>query len=371
MRKVLVVFGTRPEAIKLAPVVRALRAADAFEVSVCATGQHREMLDQTLAFFKLTSDYDLNLMAPNQSLSALAAAALQTLPPVLEELRPEWMIVQGDTSTAMAAAIAGYHQRIRVAHVEAGLRTGNRYAPFPEELNRRIISTVAELHFAPTDAARDALIAEGHAAASIEVTGNTGIDALFWVVDEVRQGRVRVPCDIEAALDGKRLLLVTTHRRESFETGIAEICEALKEIVSKHEDVAAVLPVHPNPKVKRPVERVLAGAPRIHLVEPLDYGPFVALLDRSHVVLTDSGGIQEETTALGKPTLVLRETTERPEAIAAGTALLAGTRREVIVSQAAKLLTDAELYARMAKPSNVFGDGHAATRIAERLQAVS
>lgn len=371
MRKVLVVFGTRPEAIKMAPVVRALRAAGDFAVSVCATGQHREMLDQTLAFFKLASDRDLNLMAPNQSLSALAAAALQALPPVLEELRPEWMIVQGDTSTAMAAALAGYHQRISVAHVEAGLRTGNKYAPFPEELNRRIISAVADLHFAPTDAARDALLAEGVPASAIEVTGNTGIDALFWAVDAVREGHARIPPEIESGIAGRRLALVTTHRRESFDAGIAEICEALKEIVRRHAEIAVVLPVHRNPNVRQTVERLLGGTPGIHLVEPLDYGPFVALLDRASLVLTDSGGIQEEASALGRPTLVLRDTTERPEAIAAGTALLAGTRREAIVAHADELLTDDALYAAMSKPSSVFGDGHAAERIVDRMRALS
>jgi UDP-N-acetylglucosamine 2-epimerase (non-hydrolysing) len=370
MRKVLVVFGTRPEAIKLAPVIRSLRASGDFAVSVCATGQHRDMLDQTLAFFGLASDYDLNLMVPEQSLSGITAAVLQSLPPVLAEHRPDWIVVQGDTSTAMAAALAGYHQGVKVAHVEAGLRTGNKQAPFPEEVNRGIISVVADIHFAPTKAARDALLAEGHTPSSIEVTGNTGIDALFWAVNEVREGRAGVPSEMEAVLSGKRLVLVTTHRRESFAAGIAEICDALKEIAGRNSDIAVVLPVHPNPNVKRQVEGALADTPRIHLVAPLDYGPFVALLDRASLVLTDSGGIQEETAALGRPTLVLRETTERPEAIAAGTALLAGTRRESIVSHASRLLEDGVLHAEMSAPSDVFGDGHAAERIAARLRTL-
>ena len=369
MQKVLTVFGTRPEAIKMAPVVHALKASPDFEPVVCVTGQHRHILDQMLAFFGVQADHDLNVMRPDQSLTGLTALTLQALQPVLEEVRPDWVLMQGDTTTAMAAALAAYYARVKVAHVEAGLRTRDKYAPYPEEVNRRIIGVIADLHFAPTETARAALLAEAEDPAAITVTGNTGIDSLFWTQAQVRAGRVPPPPGLEAALDGRRLVLVTAHRRENFDAGLGEICLALKTLVERFDDIVAVLPVHPNPNVKGPVERMLAGVERIRLIAPVDYGPFVWLLDRAAIILTDSGGIQEEATALGRPTLVMREVTERPEAIAAGGARLVGAHSGPIVDQASALLTDPALHRRMSAGSDVFGDGKAAGRIVAALGA--
>jgi UDP-N-acetylglucosamine 2-epimerase (non-hydrolysing) len=368
MQRVLTVFGTRPEAIKMAPVVQALGREPSLEPVVCVTGQHREILDQMLAVFGLKADHDLDLMRPNQTLEGLTAAAIGALGPVLDEVRPDWLVVQGDTTTAMAAALAAYYRKIKVAHVEAGLRTGDKYAPFPEEVNRRIISTIADLHFAPTETARQALLAENHADASIRVTGNTGIDALFWTRAQAKAGLVEGPPGLEEQLQGKRLVLVTAHRRENFDAGLDEICRALKTLAESFDDILVVLPVHPNPNVKGPVEAQLKGVSRISLIAPVDYGPFVWLIDRAAIILTDSGGIQEEATALGKPMLVMREVTERPEAIAAGGALLVGAHAGVITQRASELLTDAAIYRRMSTGSDVFGDGHAAERIAASLR---
>ena len=369
MQKVLTVFGTRPEAIKMAPVVHALKASADFEPIVCVTGQHRQILDQMLGFFGVAADHDLDLMRPDQSLTGLSALALQALQPVLEKVRPDWVMVQGDPPTAMAAALAAYYAKIRVAHVEAGLRTHDKYAPFPEEVNRRIIGVIADLHFAPTETARAALLAEGEDPPSITVTGNTGIDSLFWTQAQIKAGRVTPPPGLDAALQGRRLVLVTAHRRENFDGGLGEICLALKTLTERFPDIVAVLPVHPNPNVKGPIERLLTGVERIHLIAPVDYGPFVWLLDRATLILTDSGGIQEEATALGRPMLVMRDVTERPEAIAAGGALLVGAHSGPIVEQASALLTDRALYQRMSAGSGVFGDGHAAQRIVDALQA--
>ena len=368
MQKVLTVFGTRPEAIKMAPVVRALQASEGLQSVVCVTGQHREILDQMLGVFGVTADHDLNLMRPNQTLEGLTAAALTALGPVLDQERPDWLMVQGDTTTAMASALAAYYRKIKVAHVEAGLRTHDKYAPFPEEVNRRVIAAIADLHLAPTETARQALLAENHAEATIRVTGNTGIDALFWTRAEALAGRVQGPPGLEAELHGKRLVLVTAHRRENFDAGMDEICRALKTLTQGFEDIVVVLPVHPNPNVKGPIEAQLQGVSRVKLIAPVDYGPFVWLIDRAAIILTDSGGIQEEATALGRPMLVMREVTERPEAVAAGGALLVGAHADVIAAKAAELLTDPALYARMSKGSDVFGDGHAAERIAEALR---
>ena len=368
MQKVLTVFGTRPEAIKMAPVVRALRRSGELQPIVCVTGQHRQILDQMLGFFGLQADHDLNVMQPNQTLEGLTAAAITALGPVLEEVRPDWLVVQGDTTTAMASALAAYYRKIKVAHVEAGLRTGDKYAPFPEEVNRRIIATIADLHFAPTETARQALLAEHHAESTIRVTGNTGIDSLFWTRAEAKAGRVSGPPGLEQALDGKRLVLVTAHRRENFDAGMDEICRALKALSDRFEDIVVVLPVHPNPNVKGPIEAQLSDVPGVRLIAPVDYGPFVWLIDRAAIILTDSGGIQEEATALGKPMLVMRDVTERPEAVAAGGALLVGAHAGPIVDKATALLTDEGLYRRMSRGSDVFGDGHAAERIVEALR---
>ncbi len=369
MQKVLTVFGTRPEAIKMAPLVHALQASPDFESVVCVTGQHRQILDQMLDFFGIRADLDLDVMRPDQSLTGLNALALQALQPVLESVRPDWVVMQGDTTTAMAAAVAAFYAKIKVAHVEAGLRTRDKYAPFPEEVNRRIIGVIADLHFAPTETARAALLAEAEDPASIVVTGNTGIDALHWTLERIRAGALEAPPGMEAALKGRRLVLVTAHRRENFDGGLKEICLALRTLVERFEDVVAVLPVHPNPNVKGPIEALLTGVERIHLIAPVDYGPFVWLLNRADVILTDSGGIQEEATALGKPTLIMREVTERPEAVAAGGALLVGAHSGPIIEHASALLTDPALYGRMSQRSDVFGDGRAAERIVAALKA--
>ena len=368
MQKVLTVFGTRPEAIKMAPVVRALEQTQGLQSIVCVTGQHRQILDQMLDVFGIGADHDLNLMQPNQTLEGLTAAAITALGPVLDQVRPDWLVVQGDTTTAMASALAAYYRKIKVAHVEAGLRTGDKYAPFPEEVNRRIIATIADLHFAPTEIARQALRAENHAESTIRVTGNTGIDALFWTRAEALAGRVSGPPGLDAALEGKRLVLVTAHRRENFDAGMDEICRSLRTLAERFDDIVIVLPVHPNPNVKGPIEAQLSDARGIRLIAPVDYGPFVWLIDRAAIILTDSGGIQEEATALGKPMLVMRDVTERPEAVAAGGAVLVGAHSGPIVDKATALLTDEALYGRMSRGSDVFGDGHAADRIVTALR---
>ncbi len=365
----MTVFGTRPEAIKMAPVVRALEQSKSLDSVVCVTGQHRAILDQMLSFFGVRADHDLDVMRPNQTLTGLASRVFETLPPVLESDRPDWLVVQGDTTTAMAAALCAHYSRVRVAHVEAGLRTRNKYAPYPEEANRRIIGSVADLHFPPTEAARATLLAEGEPEAAVIVTGNTGIDSLYWTRDRVREGRVQPPPGVAEKLEGKRLVLVTAHRRENFDGGLAEICGALSALVDRFDDIAVVLPVHPNPNVKEPIERLLGKVERVYLTDPVDYGPFVWLLDRAVLILTDSGGIQEEATALGKPMLVMRDVTERPEAIAAGNGLLVGAHQDAIVQHASRLLSDPGALAAMSRVSDVFGDGRAATRIVEALEA--
>ena len=367
--KVMTVFGTRPEAIKMAPVVRALQASSEIDCVVCVTGQHRAILDQMLGFFGIEARHDLDVMRPNQTLSGLTSRVLETIQPVLDAERPDWLVVQGDTTTAMAAALSAHYNRVRVAHVEAGLRTHDKYAPYPEEANRRIIGSVADLHFPPTEAARQTLLAEGEREAAVIVTGNTGIDSLYWTRNEVRAGRVAPPAGVEDRLVGKRLVLVTAHRRENFDGGMSEICGALKALVERFEDVAIVLPVHPNPNVKGPIQRMLSEVDRVDLIDPVDYGPFVWLLDRATLILTDSGGIQEEATALGKPMLVMRDVTERPEAIAAGNGLLVGAHQAAIVEHASRLLSHADQLAAMSRVSDVFGDGQAAGRIVGALEA--
>jgi UDP-N-acetylglucosamine 2-epimerase (non-hydrolysing) len=365
--KILTVFGTRPEAIKLAPVVQALEADGRFSSVVCVTGQHRAMLDQMLGFFGMRAAHDLDLMQPDQGLTALAARTLGALQPVLEAERPDWLIVQGDTTTAMAAALAAFYNRIRVAHVEAGLRTRDKRAPYPEEVNRRMIASVADLHLAPTDIARAALLAEGESERSVVVTGNTGIDALCWTQARVRAGEVGPPDGLGPLLEGRRLVLVTAHRRENFDQGLLQICGAITALVERFGDIAVVLPVHPNPNVKGPIEASLSRVDRVRLIAPVDYGPFVWLLDRAALILTDSGGIQEEATALGKPMLVMRDVTERPEAIASGNGLLVGAHEGPIVEHASRLLSEPAALAAMSRPSAVFGDGRAAERIVEAL----
>ena len=365
MIRVLSVFGTRPEAIKMAPVVRALRAAPGrFESLVCVTAQHRTMLDQVLEVFELTADVDLDLMVPGQSPAGIAAGILDRLPELLRRVRPDVVLVQGDTVTTFAAAFAAFLERVPTGHVEAGLRTGDRWQPFPEEMNRVLTTRIAALHFAPTPAARDALLAEGIASSDLYLTGNTVIDALLQTVRA--DYRFRTPA--LAALDpARRVVLVTTHRRESFGAPLRSTCAALRELAGRFPELQFVLPVHPNPEVKRVVEELLCDLQGMHLIPPVDYLEFVHLMARADLVLTDSGGVQEEAPSLGKPVLVLREVTERPEGVVAGTAVVVGTDRDRIVSTASELLTSPAAYARMANAVNPYGDGRATERIVAAL----
>ena len=367
MIRVLSVFGTRPEAVKMAPVVRALEAREgAFESVVCVSAQHREMLDQVVEAFGIDVDFDLDVMTAGQSPETTVARVLTRLPPLLEQVAPTVLLVQGDTMTTFAAALAAHLRKVPTGHVEAGLRTWDRYSPFPEEMNRVLTTRLATVHFAPTPKARENLLAEGIAEADVHLTGNTVIDALLQTV---REGyRFRTPA--LAGLDGgRRLVLVTTHRRESFGAPLRETCGAIRDLGTRFPDLEFVLPVHPNPEVKGTVESLLGGVPGVHLIAPVDYVEFVHLIARAHLVLTDSGGIQEEAPALGKPVLVLREITERPEGVEAGTAVIVGTDRRRIVERASELLTDPEAYRRMANAVNPYGDGRAAERIVDALEA--
>jgi UDP-N-acetylglucosamine 2-epimerase (non-hydrolysing) len=364
-RRVLSVFGTRPEAVKMAPVVERLRHTPDVEARVCVTAQHRQMLDQVLALFDIVPDFDLDVMEPDQALAPLTEAILRSLDPVLEQFQPDWLLVQGDTTTVLAAALLAYYRRIRVGHVEAGLRTGDKWQPFPEEINRRVAGVVADLHFAPTARARDNLLREGVAPERVVVTGNPVIDALQTIAarpyDPTNGPLAGLPFD-------RRLILVTAHRRENFGAPLERIFEALRRLAERYrDDVAFVYPVHLNPNVRGPAQRLLGGIPNISLLDPLDYLPMVHLLSRSTFVLTDSGGLQEEGPALGKPVLVMREVTERPEAIEAGTARLVGTDADRIEAEARRLLDDPAAYGEMAHAANPFGDGHAAERIVEAL----
>jgi UDP-N-acetylglucosamine 2-epimerase (non-hydrolysing) len=372
--RVLAVFGTRPEAIKMAPLVLELQKDVRFDVEVCVTGQHREMLDQVLDLFAIHPRFDLKIMKPGQDLTSVTTAILAGMKDVLLLSRPNLVLVHGDTATTFAASLASYYQQIPVGHVEAGLRTGNLYSPWPEEANRKLTGALAALHFAPTETSQLNLLREGVALERIFVTGNTVIDALLEVV-----GRLSRDAILQRALDAKfsflrpgaRLVLVTGHRRESFGGGFERICQALVRTAEKFSDVDIVYPVHLNPNVREPVNRLLAGIDNVHLIEPLDYLPFVYLMNRSYVILTDSGGIQEEAPSLGKPVLVMRETTERPEAVQAGTVKMVGTGVEVIAAAVAELLTDAAAYQRMSFTHNPYGDGRACQRILGALAQFS
>jgi len=366
--KVLFVFGTRPEAIKLAPVIRELSTRPNFHCKICVTGQHREMLAQILELFDLQPDWNLELMRPNQDLAYITGAALSGVSGILDSFRPDRVIVQGDTTTTFTGALAAFYHRIPVAHVEAGLRTDNIYAPWPEEVNRRLVSHIADLHFAPTTRARDNLLREGIGTERILVTGNTGIDALLGV-SALLDGRPELCSRFEATFasypESKRLILMTGHRRESFGGGLAQICSAMARIALR-SDVAIVFPVHPNPNVRRTIEP-LRGRDNILLVEPVDYPELVFLLKRCHIVVTDSGGIQEEAPSFGKPVLVTRETTERPEAMELGLAKLVGTDEQRLFDEMSALLDDPEAYRQMSHVRNPYGDGRASCRIAARL----
>jgi len=366
--RILTVLGTRPEAIKLAPVIHALQGEPRAEVHVCSTGQHREMLDQALELFAIRPDYDLQVMGHDQSPAQVGAALLARLEPVLAHEQPHWVLVQGDTTTAALAALAGYWQRARVAHVEAGLRSADKWQPFPEEINRRLISVVADLHFAPTPLARANLLREGVPADQVLVTGNPVIDALRWVAARPWEpSSLGLPPEALGRPEQK-LILVTAHRRENLGQPLEGVCLALRDLAARHgEQVHIVYPVHLNPNVWGPVHRLLSGLPNVALTPPLAYLPLVQIMKRAWLVLTDSGGIQEEAPGLGKPVLVLREVTERPEAVEAGTARLVGTDRRRIVEEVERLLDDAQAYQRMARAVNPFGDGRAAGRIARAL----
>lgn len=367
--RVLTILGTRPDAIKLAPVVQALAAAPGVSSLLCVTGQHRRMLDQVLEVFGLVPDHDLHIMKPGQDLTHVTTAVLNGLGPVMDQARPDWVIVQGDTTTALAAALAAFYRHARVAHVEAGLRTGDILAPWPEEMNRRLIGQIAQLHFPPTEIAAANLRREGIAEGRILVTGNTVIDALHQVaarLDADPGQAARFAREFGWLDPARRLILVTGHRRESFDGGLARICRALVTL-ARRGDVQIVYPVHPNPRVREVAEAMLARSPSIHLIPPQDYVPFVQLMRRAHLIVTDSGGVQEEAPGLGKPVLVTRDTTERPEAIAAGTALLVGTSEDALVAAATRLLDDPAAHAAMAQARNPFGDGAAAGRIVARL----
>lgn len=370
MKKALIVFGTRPEAIKMAPVVKQMREHFRGEVRVCVTAQHRQMLDQVLNLFGIVPDYDLNLMKPGQDLTDITASVLIAMRDVLDDFKPDIMLVHGDTTTTFAASLAAYYKKIPVAHVEAGLRTGNPYSPWPEEMNRKLTGAISAFHFAPTAASRNNLLRESVVAESIFVTGNTVIDALLEVVKKIEsESALKAVLEEQFSFlsSKKRIILVTGHRRENFGQGFEEVCKALAELATR-EDVELVYPVHLNPSVQEPVHRLLGDLLNVHLIAPLDYLPFVYLMNRSYLIITDSGGIQEEAPSLGKPVLVIRDTTERPEAVEAGTIKLVGTDAEKIYREASKLLDDAVVYQSMAFAHNVYGDGKAAEKIVSVLR---
>lgn len=368
--KVMSVFGTRPEAIKMAPLVKSLQNDERFESCLCITGQHREMLDQVLDLFDLTPDYDLNIMSPGQSLSTITTRIINGLEPILASEKPDVVLVHGDTSTTLSTTLAAYYHQTPVGHVEAGLRTGNIYSPWPEEGNRRLTGAITKYHFAPTDTARENLLVENHAAETIIVTGNTVIDALLSVTDRFSSD-TSLADDMAAKFPflnaNKKMVLVTGHRRESFGGGFERICQALAQICRDFPDAQVVYPVHLNPNVQEPVQRLLSDVSNIHLIDPQDYLPFVYLMTQSHLILTDSGGIQEEAPSLGKPVLVMRDTTERPEAVTAGTVKLVGTDVDRILVEVTRLMIDDAAYVDMSRAHNPYGDGKACARILDAL----
>lgn len=371
MKRVLTVFGTRPEAIKLAPILFEFKKYPEIELMICVTAQHREMLDQVLGLFELQPHIDLALMKPNQSLEEITAKVVYEMGKVIEQEKPDIVMIQGDTTTVMATALAAFYKKVPVAHVEAGLRSGKIFSPYPEEMNRRVVSMIAEFHFAPTKKAVDALIAEGIGTEKIFLTGNTVIDALLMIVKKNEPNQVKEIIN-SARSDGRgeerKIILVTAHRRENFGEKFEGLCRALRSLVERNRDVAIIYPVHLNPNVRKPVNKILRGADRVKLIEPVSYDVFAHLMKHSYMVMTDSGGIQEEAPALGKPVLVMREETERPEGIEAGTARLVGTDEYNIVEEAERLLYDKNVYYSMAKAVNPYGDGHAAERIVEILR---
>ena len=359
--KILIIFGTRPEAIKMAPLVLHLRKV--LNVKVCVTGQHRQLLDQVLDLFQIIPDYDLSLMKPNQNLANLTGKILNGVTQIIQREEFDWVLVQGDTTTTMAGAMASFYEKVPIGHVEAGLRTYNLASPFPEEFNRQLTSRMARLHFAPTEDSKKNLIKEGFSEKTITVTGNTVIDALQWVLQYSTQVEIELPFDIQQF----RMILVTGHRRENFGDGFQQICNALRTIALQQPDVHIVFPVHLNPNVRGPVNRILSNLPNLHLLEPLEYPQFVNLMNQSTLILTDSGGVQEEAPSLGKPVLVMRDTTERIEAVEAGTVKLVGANRKTIVEETMLLLNNPEAYRKMAYAHNPYGDGTASYKIMDAL----
>jgi len=364
MKKILLIFGTRPEAIKMAPLVKEFQKhSDKFNIRVCVTAQHREMLDQVLDFFEIKPDYDLNLMKPGQNLYALTATIIESLKPILEEFEPDYVFVHGDTTTTMAGSIASFYSGSKVCHVEAGLRTNNKLSPFPEEINRQITGRICDYHFAPTETSKVNLLKENISGDSILVTGNTVIDALINSVEKVNENPSQLIEDLSKKIGNQEVVLVTGHRRENHGSGFERICQALKRIAEDDANRLIIYPVHLNPKVQEPVNRILSAVNNVILIDPLAYQDFIWLMNRSKIIITDSGGVQEEAPSLGKPVLVMRDTTERPEAVEAGTVLLVGTNEELIVSKALDLLNNEDSFVKMSKLHNPYGDGLASKRI--------
>ena len=371
MKKILLIFGTRPEAIKMAPLVKEFQKhPDDFETRVCVTAQHREMLDQVLDFFNIKPDYDLDLMKPGQNLYGLTATIIESLKPILEEFTPDYVFVHGDTTTTMAGSIASFYSGAKVCHVEAGLRTNNKLSPFPEEINRQITGRICDYHFAPTETSKKNLLKENISDSSILVTGNTVIDALIKSVEKVNENPTQLIQDLSKQIGNQEVVLVTGHRRENHGVGFERICKGLKRIAKDDTNRIIIYPVHLNPKVQEPVNRILSEVNNVLLIDPLAYQDFIWLMNRSKIIITDSGGVQEEAPSLGKPVLVMRDTTERPEAVEAGTVLLVGTNKELIVSEALNLLNNKNVFEKMSKLHNPYGDGLASKRIIEFIKKI-
>jgi UDP-N-acetylglucosamine 2-epimerase (non-hydrolysing) len=370
-KKVLLIFGTRPEAIKMAPLFKEFQKhPNVFETKVCVTAQHREMLDQVLDFFDIKTDYDLDLMKPGQNLYGLTATIVESLKPILEEFTPDYVFVHGDTTTTMAGSIASFYSGAKVCHVEAGLRTNNKLSPFPEEINRQITARICDYHFAPTETSKSNLLKENISDTSILVTGNTVIDALIKSVEKVNENPSQLVQNLSKQIEDREVVLVTGHRRENHGGGFERICKALKRIAEENTDRIIIYPVHLNPKVQEPVNRILSGVNNVILIDPLAYQDFIWLMNRSKIIITDSGGVQEEAPSLGKPVLVMRDTTERPEAVEAGTVLLVGTNEELIVSKSLDLLNNNENFEKMSKLHNPYGDGFASKRIVDFIKNI-
>jgi len=373
MKKILIVFGTRPEAIKVAPLVKAFeKHPDSFEIKVCVTAQHREMLDQVLDMFDITPDYDLDIMEPEQDLYSVTSNILLAMKTVLNEFNPDIVFVHGDTSTTFSASLAAFYQQIKVAHIEAGLRTGNIYSPWPEEANRQLTTQITTYHFTPTSTSKDNLLRENVNEENIIITGNTVIDALFLVLEKIKNSKEleqeiiqQITTSNYQLKDDKKIILVTGHRRENHGQGFINICTALKVIALKNPTLDIVYPVHLNPNVQQPVKELLSGIDNVYLIKPLQYGQFVYMMDKSNFIITDSGGVQEEAPSLGKPVLLLRDTTERPEALASGTVKLVGTDTDIIIKEAQKLIDNKLAYEKMSKAHNPYGDGKASQRIVD------